>query len=355
MTVSSTANRNGYTGNDTTANYNYSFKIFQDSDLAVFIREDGTDTDTQLILDTDYSVNDAGQPAGGTIDLLSAGQAWMSTNDFLDIGYILTIRRVIPLTQDTDIRNQGDFYPEVHEDVFDRNTMVDQQLQDEIDRCVQLPDTVTADEFDPAIPATIIGGSSLSLVSNPAGDGFDVGPTVDEIANAQNYALAAQAARDAAQLSEANAASSEANAATSESNAATSESNAAVSEANAAVSEANAAASALLISPTVSPAQVVAAGGNISMTVGRSTQYIKVIGDGGPVTTDILAFTNSQFIDFIVGVIGTDDTNTVTIPHQDSGGGCVINGPSVTLGKNDVITFLYDNASSRYIEISRNF
>lgn len=75
-----------------------------------------------------------GDKNGGTITL-TAGN--------LPNNYHLTIRRVRGLTQDTDIRNQGDFFPEVIEDEFDRNIMIAQQQQEELDRSFRLPETVT--------------------------------------------------------------------------------------------------------------------------------------------------------------------------------------------------------------------
>ena len=133
MTISSSANRNGYTGNDTTATYNYSYKIFQESDLTVTVRNTTTDVETTLTITTDYTVTGVGETSGGTIVLVDAGQDWISASSYLDTGYTLSIRRIVGLTQETDIRNQGDFYPEAHEDQFDKLTMIDQQQQDSIE------------------------------------------------------------------------------------------------------------------------------------------------------------------------------------------------------------------------------
>lgn len=169
MTVSSTANRNDYTGNDTTATYNYSFRIFLNSDLKLTVRNTSTDVETELTLTTDYTVTGVGDASGGTIVLVDAGQDWISASSYLDTGYELTIRRVVPLTQGTDIRNQGDFYPEVHEDVFDKLTMTDQQQQDEIDRSIKLPETLDPATFDAALPTPT---ANYFLRFNSAGDGL---------------------------------------------------------------------------------------------------------------------------------------------------------------------------------------
>ena len=243
MTISSTNNRNDYTGNDTTAIYNYSFRVFLESDLTVTVRNTTTDVETELSLTTDYTVQDVGELSGGTITLVDAGQDWISGTSNLDTGYKLTIRRIVGLTQNTDIRNQGDFFPEVHEDAFDRLTMIDQQQQDDLERAIKLPETIASSEFDTTIPADFVGTQSLALVSNSAGDGFATGPSISAIEGAQAAATAAAASAAAAATSETNAATSETNAGTSETNAATSETNAGTSETNAAASAAAASTS----------------------------------------------------------------------------------------------------------------
>jgi hypothetical protein len=45
----------------------------------------------------------------------------------------------VDLTQPTSIRNQGAFFPEIHETVFDRLTMIDQQQQEQLDRSLHIP------------------------------------------------------------------------------------------------------------------------------------------------------------------------------------------------------------------------
>ncbi|EPT5900745.1 phage tail protein, partial [Escherichia coli] len=44
-------------------------------------------------------------------------------------GYQISISRELPVTQETDLRNQGKFFAEVHEDAFDKLTMLIQQVR----------------------------------------------------------------------------------------------------------------------------------------------------------------------------------------------------------------------------------
>lgn len=118
MTVSTEVDHNEYTGNGVTTNFPYTFRIFQKSDLVVQVVDLGENI-TVLALDTDYSVTGAGGYAGGNVVLASP----------LSSGYQISISRELPVTQETDLRNQGKFFAEVHEDAFDKLTMLVQQVR----------------------------------------------------------------------------------------------------------------------------------------------------------------------------------------------------------------------------------
>jgi hypothetical protein len=159
-------------------------------------------------------VTGVGGANGGTVVLVNSAQDWLDGDGDLLTGFALTIRRVVPIVQEADIRNLGAFYPEVHEDAFDYSVMISQQQQEEIDRSVKSPTTLPASSFDPTLPADI-NQASVSLVTNPAGNGFLVGPSASAIEGANADALAAAASAAAALVSETNAAASEAAAAAS--------------------------------------------------------------------------------------------------------------------------------------------
>ncbi|AMY87457.1 right-handed parallel beta-helix repeat-containing protein [Salmonella enterica subsp. enterica serovar Anatum] len=116
MTVSTEVDHNDYTGNGVTTSFPYTFRIFQKSDLVVQV-VDLDENITELILDTDYTVTGAGGYTGGNVILSTP----------LTSGYQISISRVLPVTQETDLRNQGKFFAEVHEDAFDKLTMLIQQ------------------------------------------------------------------------------------------------------------------------------------------------------------------------------------------------------------------------------------
>lgn len=137
MTISA-INRNDAIGNDAVSVYPYGFKIFAATDLEVTVR-DTAGLETELVYPTAYSVSGVGLAAGGNVTLANVGAAYQNADGTLKQDYPITIRRVRPLTQATDIRNQGGFFATTHEDTFDNLTMIDQQQQDEIDRSFKIP------------------------------------------------------------------------------------------------------------------------------------------------------------------------------------------------------------------------
>ena len=190
MSITSESSRADYTGNGTQSVFSYAFKIFKEADLLVTVLNTTTKVETTLTISTDYTISGVGETAGGNVTLVDAGQAWLDGDGDLDTGYRMSIRRVPDVVQETDIRNQGQYFPEVIEDQFDKQTFIDQKQQDEIDRSIKLPETQTsAVDFDTRLPADLAGQADKSLVTNSTGDGFDTGPSTDEIAAAQQHAI----------------------------------------------------------------------------------------------------------------------------------------------------------------------
>jgi len=124
MTVASAVSRITVAGNSSATSFAFPFKITSSSHLLVTKTTSAGITST-LTLGTHYSVSGVGSESGGSITYPLSGTA-------LPTGDSLTMRRVVPLTQTTDLTNQGAFYAEVHENTFDRLTYIAQQLSDEL-------------------------------------------------------------------------------------------------------------------------------------------------------------------------------------------------------------------------------
>jgi hypothetical protein len=310
MTISSTTVKNSYSGNGTLDTFNYTFKIFANTDLQVIIR-DATATETVKTLTTHYTVTGAGSASGGTI-VFTAGNIPTATET-------VVIRRAVPQTQAIDYIANDPFPAESHEEGLDRAMMTLQQLQEEVDRSIKLSRTNTMNSteftigdtervnkvfgFDSAGElvvtqelGTFRGNWSTSTAfavrdiikdtsnnniyicltahtssgSQPISTNTDVakwGLLVDaasatssataaaaSAAAAASSATAAQTAQTAAELAETNAETAETNAETAETNAAASESAAATSASNASTSAANATSSATSASTSATTA-----------------------------------------------------------------------------------------------------
>jgi hypothetical protein len=140
MTVSSTTVKNSYSGNGSTTQFAYTFKIFADTDLQVIIRS-STGTETTKTITTHYTVAGAGDASGGSITFTS-GNTPAS-------GETVVIIREVPQTQAIDYIANDPFPAESHEEGLDRATMTTQQVQEELDRSIKLSrtNTMTSTEF----------------------------------------------------------------------------------------------------------------------------------------------------------------------------------------------------------------
>ena len=141
MTVSSTTVKNSYSGNGSTTEFAYGYKIFADSDLQVIIRVNSTGVETVKTLTTHYTVAGAGDASGGSITFTS-GNTPAS-------GQTVVIIREVPQTQAIDYIANDPFPAESHEEGLDRATMTTQQVQEELDRSIKLSrtNTMTSTEF----------------------------------------------------------------------------------------------------------------------------------------------------------------------------------------------------------------
>ena len=131
MTVSTVVDHNDYTGNGVTTSFPYTFRIFKKTDLAVSV-VDLDENITELVLDTDYTVTNAGGYNGGNVVLTTP----------LANGWQISIARELEPTQETDLRNQGKFFAEVHEDAFDKLTMLIQQVSSMFRLALRKPSSI---------------------------------------------------------------------------------------------------------------------------------------------------------------------------------------------------------------------
>lgn len=127
MTVATQNSENIYTANGSTTVFAFTFPTLLASDIVVDLISP-TGLITPQAQTTNYTVQNAGFEAGGSITMLVAPPNLTRVR----------IRRILPYTQPTDYKNQGSFYPATHERSFDRVTMLLQQLKTGVDNSMQL-------------------------------------------------------------------------------------------------------------------------------------------------------------------------------------------------------------------------
>ena len=156
MTVASTTNKHSYNGNASQAAFAYTFKIFADADIKVFV---GTALKT---LNTHYTLSGVGATSGGNVTFTSGNIPAAGTGN-------VTLLRTLALTQGVDLINYGKFDAEVVESQYDKLTMMVQQLQEQADRTIRFSTTVS-DAGGVEITDTVAERSGKVLAYDANGD-----------------------------------------------------------------------------------------------------------------------------------------------------------------------------------------
>lgn len=158
MTVSTELSHEEYTGNGVTTDFDFRFRIFEAKHLVVSVADqDGTER--ILTNGTDYTLRGVGSYRGGKVILKMP----------LATGWKIGIARDLPVVQETDLRNQGKFFAEVHEDAFDYLTMLIQKSLGFLSLCLRKPSFIS-DHYDAK-------GNKISNLGKPVkdGDAVDLG------------------------------------------------------------------------------------------------------------------------------------------------------------------------------------
>jgi hypothetical protein len=126
MTVQVGQFKEEYTGNGTATEFSYGWRVFRREQLLV-TQVDTDGNRTELSIDTDYTVTGVNRFFGGDVVL----------NSPLPTGYKLFITPNMPIEQQTDLRNQGRFYPETLEDQFDRQVLMHKMTFEQLARTLK--------------------------------------------------------------------------------------------------------------------------------------------------------------------------------------------------------------------------
>ena len=132
MTVSSATNKVSYNGNGSTTVFAYGFKIFDQDDLTVIIRN-ASGGETTKTITTHYTVSGVGAASGGNVTMGTAPAS----------GESLTIIREQPLTQGLDLVPNDPFPATLVEDTLDKITFMVHQHEETLNRTIKGSKTTT--------------------------------------------------------------------------------------------------------------------------------------------------------------------------------------------------------------------
>lgn len=135
MTVSSQTSNETFDGNGVTTVWPLPFRFFDNADIFVSLIDPVSQSSTPLFIGTDYTLTGAGLP-----EQFGVAPGTITTTTAVATGKSLFVERIMGVEQLVDIINQGRFFPEVHEDVFDRLTMLIQQGLSTVKGALRVPD-----------------------------------------------------------------------------------------------------------------------------------------------------------------------------------------------------------------------
>ncbi len=131
MSLSATQQKVQYTSNGSQTSLSIPFVFSLTTDIEVYYG------DTKKTLNTDYALVII---TGGGVLVWTGGGG---TGAVPANGTLVTIKRVVPLTQLATYVNNDEFPAATHEAALDKITEALQQLQEQVNRCIQIPPSNT--------------------------------------------------------------------------------------------------------------------------------------------------------------------------------------------------------------------
>lgn len=162
MTISDISNVKTYTGDGASASFSTVFSFFDSTDLVVTI------DDVVQVLNTDYTVS-GGSGVVGTVQFVAAPASSAA----------IVISRDAPYNQETDFANFDGNPSDVTENQFDKVVMQTQQINNAIDRGIQVP--IGTSGYSPDLTISGQGGRFLQLKSDLSGFTFSTALNTESV------------------------------------------------------------------------------------------------------------------------------------------------------------------------------
>lgn len=165
MTISSTVDKNIYSGDGSTTVFPFTFKLLDNSQMQVFFKNILTEVSTEQT--TGFSTS--GAPGIGNVTFTIAP----------DANTVITLLRNMPIVQETDYNEYDPFPAETHEAALDYLTMLAQQLNEQIARSFKFDSSASADlDFDYNLPNPLHALGQYIRI-NDDGTGFEYSAFID--------------------------------------------------------------------------------------------------------------------------------------------------------------------------------
>ena len=157
MTISTTSIKNSSSGNNSTTVFNYTFKVSDEDEIQVIIR-DATGAETVKTKTTHYTVSGVGNANGGSVTF-TTGNVPTNTET-------VVLRRSTPQTQGLDLIENDPMPAENIETAYDKLTAISQELQEQVDRSIKISRTNTMTSTEFAVDATNRANKVLAFDSS---------------------------------------------------------------------------------------------------------------------------------------------------------------------------------------------
>lgn len=163
MTITSVVHEATFTGNGVTTVFPFTFPFLDNSHIIVRLTSVAGVVTLQT-LTTNYTLTGAGGPSGGSVTMLVAPAT----------GVTVTVERLVPETQDTDLQNQGAYYAETVETALDKLTMLAQQNVSESELAAAVATAVAGLTVGSYNPVLATGSTTARTLQDRFAETFNV-------------------------------------------------------------------------------------------------------------------------------------------------------------------------------------